>query len=147
LHDFVSLLDRYDLGYGETERIAFCISEGLSFCSGDRRARKSAEGELGASRVVGTLYLLRECVRSSLLTKAEAKLAYERMKVRGAFLPDWPDRYLDALSSTSVLEIPTHYFFFPAFTFAQPARCAAAILLRPAAEIARFTLEPSTRQG
>jgi predicted nucleic acid-binding protein len=96
LHDFVSLLDRYDLGYGETECIAFCISEGLSFCSDDGRARKSAEGELGATRVVGTLYLLRECVRSSLLTKAEAKLAYEQMKVRGAFLPDWPDGYLDS---------------------------------------------------
>jgi predicted nucleic acid-binding protein len=87
LHDFVSLLDRYDLGYGETERIAFCISEGLSFCLDDGRARKSAEGELGASRVVDTLYLLRECVRSSLLTKAEAKLAYQQMKVRGGVPP------------------------------------------------------------
>ena len=82
----MSLLDRYDLGYGETERIAFCISEGLSFCLDEGRARKSAEGELGASRV-GTLYLLRECVRSSLLTKAEAKLAYEQMKVPGGVPP------------------------------------------------------------
>jgi hypothetical protein len=31
----------------------------------------------------------------------------------------------------------THYFF-PAFTFAHLARCAAAILLRPAAEIVRL---------
>ena len=96
LHDFVKLLDRYDLGYGETECIAFCTSEGLSLCSDDAKARKAAEIELGASRVVGTLYLLRECVRSNLLTKAEAMLAYELMKVRGAFLPDWPDGYLDA---------------------------------------------------
>jgi len=96
LHDFVDLLGRYDLGYGETECIAFCISEGLSLCSDDARARKAAEIELGASRVVGTLYLLRECVRSNLLTKAEAVLAYEQMKVRGAFLPDWPEGYLDA---------------------------------------------------
>jgi len=96
LHDFVTLLDRYTLGYGETECIAFCISEGISFCSDDARARKSAEAELGASRVVGTLYLLRECVRSGLLTRAEAITAYEQMKVRGAFLPDWPDGYLDA---------------------------------------------------
>jgi hypothetical protein len=109
---------------------------------------KSTEGELGASRVVGTLYLLRECVRSSLLTKAEAKLAYEQMKVPGG------RSSLIGLIATlmlrvrpSVLEIPTHYFFFPAFTFAQPARCAAAILLRPAAEIVRFRLEPFTRQG
>jgi predicted nucleic acid-binding protein len=95
LHDFVTLLDRYDLGYGETECIAFCISEGLTFCSDDAKARKSAESELGATRVVGTLYLLRECIRSGLLTKAEAILAYEQLKVRGAFLPDWPKGYLD----------------------------------------------------
>jgi predicted nucleic acid-binding protein len=96
LHKFVTLLDRYDLGYGETECIAFCISENISLCSDDAKARKAAETELGASRVVGTLYLLRECVRSNLLTKAEAVLAYEQMRVRGAFLPDWPDGYLDA---------------------------------------------------
>ncbi len=30
------------------------------------------------------------------------------------------------------------YFFLPALTFAHLARCAAAILLRPAAEIVRF---------
>jgi predicted nucleic acid-binding protein len=96
LHDFMTLLNRYALGYGEAECIAFCISEGLSFCSDDAKARKSAEAELGASRVVGTLYLLRECVRSGLLTREEAILSYEQMKVRGAFLPDWPDGYLDA---------------------------------------------------
>jgi len=96
LHKFVALLDRYDLGYGETECIAFCVSESISLCSDDAKARKAAEIELGAPRVVGTLYLLRECVRSSLLTRAEAVLAYEQMRVRGAFLPDWPDGYLDA---------------------------------------------------
>jgi predicted nucleic acid-binding protein len=96
LHKFVTLLDRYDLGYGETECIAFCISESISLCSDDAKARKAAEIELGVTRVVGTLYLLRECVRSTLLTKAEAMLAYEQMRVRGAFLPDWPDGYLDA---------------------------------------------------
>jgi len=30
------------------------------------------------------------------------------------------------------------YFFFPAFHFAHLARCAAAILFLPAAEIVRF---------
>jgi len=94
LSNFTTLLSRYDLGYGETECIAFGISEAISLCSDDAKARKAAQIELGPSRIVGSLYLLRECVRSGLLTEAEAVLAYEQMRARGAFLPDLPAGYL-----------------------------------------------------
>jgi hypothetical protein len=41
-------------------------------------------------------------------------------------------------SRRSGLQVLGQAVFFAAFTFAQRARCAAAILLRPLAEIVRF---------
>jgi hypothetical protein len=87
LGHFAELLERHNLGYGETECIAFAISENMTLCSDDAKARKAAQMELGVDRVVGTISLLRDCVRSGRLTTRSAFLAYEQMKARGAFLP------------------------------------------------------------
>jgi predicted nucleic acid-binding protein len=88
LSRFTELLERYGLGYGETECIAFAISENMSVCSDDAKARKAAQAELGLDRVVGSIFLLRECVKAGSLSTRQAFLAYELMKSRGAFLPD-----------------------------------------------------------
>src|SRR6202522_583995 len=51
--------------------------------------------------------------------------------------------------AASPQEPVTYYFLpvLPAFTFAHRARCAAAILLRPAAEIVRFCVEVAAALG
>ena len=59
---FSALLSHYDLGFGETECIAFEAMDDICVCSDDLKARKAARSELGDGRVIGTLFLLRECV-------------------------------------------------------------------------------------
>lgn len=91
--EFSRVLDCYDLGFGETECIAFALLDGMSVCSDDAKARKAAQSELGESRVIGTLFLLRQCVKNGTLTAESALAAYEQMRAKGAFLPDLQDGY------------------------------------------------------
>jgi predicted nucleic acid-binding protein len=90
---FSEVQTRYDLGFGETECITFALLEGMSVCSDDAKARKSAQTELGENRVTGTLFLLRDCVKNDALTAESAFVAYEQMRAKGAFLPDLQDGY------------------------------------------------------
>jgi predicted nucleic acid-binding protein len=92
---FSAILSRYDLGFGETECIVFAKMDNTCVCSDDLRARKATKSELGDGRVIGTLFLLRECVRSGVLTPDAARGAYELMRTKGAFLPDLEDDYFD----------------------------------------------------
>jgi len=92
---FSVLLARYDLGYGETECIVFAMIDKSCVCSDDLKARKAAKSELGDGRVVGTLFLLRECVKRGVLIPDAARKAYELMRTKGAFLPDLQDDYFD----------------------------------------------------
>lgn len=92
---FSTILSRYDLGYGETECIVFAAIDNTAVCSDDLKARKAAKSELGDARVIGTLFLLRECVKCGVLTRDAARGAYELMRTKGAFFPDLEDDYFD----------------------------------------------------
>ena len=93
--DFSSILNRYELGLGESECIAFAHQHGLIVCTDDGAARRASTQHLGASRVVGSLKLLRECVCHGLLVAEGAVSAYEQMKSCGAYLPSMPNDYFD----------------------------------------------------
>jgi predicted nucleic acid-binding protein len=91
---FFALLEKYELGAGETECLAFASVQPLIICSDDRRARNMATRELGEGRVIGTLGLLIRATELSVLTPGAAIAAYELMRRRGGFLPDVPaDRF------------------------------------------------------
>jgi len=91
---FVELLARYDLGDGETECLAFAENDTqYTVCSDDGAARDAVSQRFGTARVIGGLFLIRECVRQRLITADQARAVYELMKTRGGFLPDLPDDY------------------------------------------------------
>lgn len=56
-------------------------------CTDDGRARKAVATELGATRLVGSIGLLKRCVVSGLLNASMAYELYGRMLAAGAFLP------------------------------------------------------------
>jgi predicted nucleic acid-binding protein len=93
--EFAQVLDKYDLGLGETECIALARRHGYTVCSDDKAARKAATRHLGSGRVTGSLHLLRECVRLGQMTSQAASAAYETMRSRGAFLPDLASSYFE----------------------------------------------------
>ena len=85
---FVSLLERYGLGAGETECLTFALQTDDIVCCDDRHARSMIARELGQERVIGTLALLVQNIREELLTVENALAAYQQMRSRGGFLPD-----------------------------------------------------------
>jgi predicted nucleic acid-binding protein len=85
--EVLQVVDKYLLGLGEAECIAIGLKLNSSVASDDFRARRAAVTELGRSRVVGSIGLLREAVHAGALTSAAATAAYEEMRKHGAFLP------------------------------------------------------------
>lgn len=85
--EYKDALDMWELGPGETECILVAKSLGCSVACDDGSARKVIEREIGASRMTGTVGLLRDAVVARLLTGDEAFVAYEQMKRLGGFLP------------------------------------------------------------
>ena len=94
LSEFILLKERYKLGDGETECIAICKKKNYCIATDDRKARASAINELGQTKVVGSLYLLREAVRTNIFSCTDAVNAYNCMKQKGGFLPDVNEEYL-----------------------------------------------------
>jgi len=93
---FFELREKHRLGNGETECLAFAVRlTNLLICTDDKAARIVAASTVGENRVVGSLFLLRECVRESILEKSEAALVHETMRLRGAFIPPLPTKYFD----------------------------------------------------
>jgi len=84
---FELLRRKYHLGLGETECIAFAVVLGMGVCTDDRRARDAVTMEIGATRLIGTIGLLKHCVALKVLTTAQAFAAYRKMITAGAFLP------------------------------------------------------------
>lgn len=85
---FLDLLDRHDLGEGETECLALLQGSAMVFCCDDGRARNVGIGMVGAERVVGSLRLLKWSVSEGIMSGDEAFSFYETMKAAGGFLPD-----------------------------------------------------------
>jgi len=92
---FARLLNKYELGLGETECIAHAEQHSLIVCTDDNAARRATADHLGAGKVVGSLALMRECVCSELITSHAAYVTYELMRARGAFLPEIAASYFD----------------------------------------------------
>jgi predicted nucleic acid-binding protein len=93
--EFTDVLNRYDLGLGETECIALAKQQEFCVCTDDKAARRAAAKHFAEDRVLGSLRLIRECVCQGLLTAPDAFLAYEVMIARGAFLPCISAAYFD----------------------------------------------------
>jgi predicted nucleic acid-binding protein len=85
---FLALLDRYGLGEGETECLAFAKLGDHIVCCDDRRARMMIASELGQKRVIGSLGLLVQAMHWNVLTLEAAFGAYEQMRRRGGFLSE-----------------------------------------------------------
>ena len=91
---FVETLALHNLGLGETECLVFAeVDPELSICCDDGRARAIAKKLIGPPRVVGSLFLLRECVRAGILSVSEAYTSFLQMRTKGAFLPDLDSGY------------------------------------------------------
>jgi predicted nucleic acid-binding protein len=84
---FLDLLQRFRLGDGETECLAFSVGTDFGVCSDDRRARQICESTIGKEKVTGSLGLLREAVKLGLITADEGFRVYLKMKTAGGFLP------------------------------------------------------------
>jgi predicted nucleic acid-binding protein len=92
---FADILNRYELGLGETECIVHAEQRALTVCTDDKAARKAVKTHLGETRVLGSVRLLRECVCAGMVTSDQAYISYELTKSRGAFLPDIPASYFE----------------------------------------------------
>lgn len=86
---YFDLFERLDLGPGETECIAFVIQDNEidCMCSDDACARRAASSLFGAHRVTGTIGRLAVAVSSGLLNESFAFCAYQKMVLKGGFLP------------------------------------------------------------
>jgi predicted nucleic acid-binding protein len=87
--DAVALLSRtHRLGIGELECLAYASRDAtLIVCCDDGRARRVIAAQIGQERVVGSIGLLRRCVRNGVLLPAIAQQSYEQMRQAGAYLP------------------------------------------------------------
>lgn len=90
---FLSLLDAYRLGAGETECVAIAAETDHHICCDDRRARRMAAETIGSDRVFGTVRLLKWCVEQDRIGCNEARELLREMRERGGFLPDTPQSY------------------------------------------------------
>lgn len=88
LTEFSILKSKYDLGFGETECIAICKKHGFVIACDDNKARKCAIKEISHSRVIGSLYLIREAVRANIISAEKAKEIFMLIKTKGGFIPN-----------------------------------------------------------
>jgi len=84
---FLELLERHDLGDGETECISICQINGHGLCCDDRKARELARAMFGPDRVIGTIRVLRWCVEERLIDCQNAYALFRSMRSAGGFLP------------------------------------------------------------
>jgi len=92
---FATILQRFRLGEGETECLAFAHLNGLDVCTDDLAARRAAAELLGVDHLIGSLGLLRVAVGQTHLTAVEALAVYRRIVAEGGFLPVLDDDFFD----------------------------------------------------
>lgn len=84
---FLDLLERYELGEGETECLALALVSPYVFCCDDNKARNVGVQLIGQDRVVGSLRILKWMVACDLVSSQEAFALYLAMKEFGGYLP------------------------------------------------------------
>lgn len=94
---FIALLEKYRLGDGETECLAFALSSTDVICCDDGRARRVMTQEIGTGRVTGSLGLLISIAADGLLAVDAAVDAYQTMIDTGGFLPNHSRDHLKGL--------------------------------------------------
>jgi predicted nucleic acid-binding protein len=85
--DFEDALADWELGPGETECILAAKALGCAVACDDGAARRVIAREIGASRMTGTVGLLRDVIAAGLMTAEAAFETYQKMKRAGGFLP------------------------------------------------------------
>lgn len=92
---YLDLLDKYNLGDGETECLTYALTHNFYVASDDKKARQAIETEVGSLKVIGSIGLLKEAVNTELISSVEAEMAYVNMKRKGAFLPNLPENFFE----------------------------------------------------
>ncbi|WP_339699364.1 hypothetical protein [uncultured Roseivirga sp.] len=94
VREFNSISNKYGLGKGESECIAYMKKIGAIVCTDDNKARRSIERDFGKPFYFGSLFILREMVRQNLISCDESIRSYAIMVISGAFLPQTDESYL-----------------------------------------------------
>lgn len=84
------LFDKYSLGDGEIECIAYGLIRGEIIACDDRSARRAITNELGKEKLTGSIGLLLQLAEAGLITKDDAHTSYNSMVGMGGFLPAMP---------------------------------------------------------
>jgi len=83
--------------------LALAYQESCPLLTGDQCLRKAAESE--GMEVMGTIWLINQCVTEQLFTIAQAKQAYQKMKDAGRRLP-WETAEKELLEIQVTLGLP-----------------------------------------
>ena len=93
---FLSILNQYSLGKGETECITIALQrEEFVVAIDDRKARKITKNLIGEERITGSIGLLRMLTSEGSITPEYAFERYQYMKEVGGFLPDLGSDYFE----------------------------------------------------
>jgi predicted nucleic acid-binding protein len=84
---FATLLNKYNLGLGETECIAFSFQDQFVISCDDPAARRVMAAQIGPKRLTGTLGLLVLAVRDKIVIADHAFASYQQMRAVGGYLP------------------------------------------------------------
>lgn len=85
---FADAKAEWNLDDGETECILAAEALGCLVASDDFAARSIITERLGASRLTGSIGLLRQAITANALTPKQALESYQLMRERGGFLPE-----------------------------------------------------------
>jgi predicted nucleic acid-binding protein len=88
LEYYISILEEFNLGSGESECLCYGKLYNFSICTDDKKARRVGTRLLGESRVIGSIGLLKELNKQSIISREESYFYYLKMKSHGGFLPE-----------------------------------------------------------
>jgi predicted nucleic acid-binding protein len=85
---FASLLNKFNLGLGETECIAFSLQDQFVISCDNAAARHIMTAQFGPKKLTGTLGLVVLAVQDKIVAEGHAFACYEQMRALGGFLPN-----------------------------------------------------------
>lgn len=104
---FTRAKNEMNLGDGETECILAAELVPSDFACDDWTARTFARNRLGHSRVTGSIGLLQQAVKASILLPEDASAAYKLMIACGGYLPRLEDDHFEAFATSNGLGTET----------------------------------------